>query len=1465
MEDERRRDSIEEDKRRRDSVEGKNVFISWTRKDFDKMDAIKLALVNNGITVLTSDEQCDGNFADWSVSGASACDVFIIILTETSVSREMVMKEFISAVGVENSSNRIIPVCVRSDLTKEAAGGQFSEFWLPYVKRARETANPDKEHEKAWDDVEHISLPTLVWSEGLTDNALNEIVRYAKDLIVERACDIYRRKTKPDFIKLIAMCKQDFGDRHVDRENLYIPRRIKEDEEDGEKSYVGGEDKKTNTSEKVYDTPDELFEGGVYYIHAVAGMGKSEYCGQIAERLGNGGLCIVLPCADCARSDKPFDELVFEQFKRELGNMPYFTKDNFGFILDDADKKIVLVLDGLDEIATVCAQNQLVNKVEDYLNAKGRDISVVFTGREKGRAKKLSFGGRTTRSFTLLPLGPEEIMSLGKNLFVSFGHGDKAESFFVSLSAVAEEISSNPLLLSQMAIIYDEQNKIPQTVEGILEKITQIILNKNDLSGTPDAQVPNGYEGMMYNLGAILESLAKTQYESRFGGEEHSAKDLLCAVLSAEYKYVDAEARAKFLADYLSSRSIFVNEEFVHKMFAEYFTAVYYYKRSFSPLKKLNENHIVLELFKNYSSPYWENVIKLFCAKVDSLVGDRETEKLYDFICNDVSPKITEYTLLFDLCADLLNNKTLVQTTVLKEILSKSADKTYAPYGPLFWYVPKYDLYEPLALSAEKLIGDARALALTRDVCFITGHYSYIGQVTDKVDGERLYAEAKNGLSAERDVLCKIFCLKVSPIPEETDICPRCFDPFEAYTWRAQGCGRVCRNHTPFSDTLGLFEHQMLSEHCGEYMGMLSFENATVTEETEKFLSSKSTYRVTVLSFGLIEGAEDNVFSLPRFYKGGVKEVYFPENDVFDTDDDRPYKIEMPRLEMPRYGCSHYGDGLWRFDVNHVVIPPYFKIIPEYAFYECVDLRSVTIPYGVTEIGRSAFLGCESLTSIEIPESVTEIGTFAFNGCIGLTSIIIPDGVKKIGWSVFEDCRGLTSIEIPESVTEIGSVAFSGCSGLTSIEIPESVTIIGDDAFAHCSGLTSIEIPKRVTKIGTSAFSRCSSLTSVKVPNGVKEIGWRVFEDCRGLTSIEIPESVTKIEDFAFARCSGLTSIEIPESVTEIGESAFEGCVGLKKIRLPRKFRDELFDLGIVESAEVFFDDDNAAYIVESDFVQTFVIPDGVKTVNRKDVTVRNMRSVILPESVTEIGFGTFADCSSLTAIEIPESVTKIWSSAFEGCLSLTSIKIPNGVTEIGSSVFEGCRGLTLIEMPESVKKIGWGAFQGCSSLTSINIPVRVTEINPDAFKDCRSLISINIPNGVEIIGFAAFQGCNSLTAIKIPSGVTGIGGFAFKGCTGLTSIEIPESVTKIYSSAFSGCSSLESILLSKNLETIGERAFENCSALNQIDIPDGVCEIGDNAFSGCAALERVTIGSNFKNDIRRIFGDIDLKKITFI
>lgn len=236
------------------------------------------------------------------------------------------------------------------------------------------------------------------------------------------------------------------------------------------------------------------------------------------------------------------------------------------------------------------------------------------------------------------------------------------------------------------------------------------------------------------------------------------------------------------------------------------------------------------------------------------------------------------------------------------------------------------------------------------------------------------------------------------------------------------------------------------------------------------------------------------------------------------------------------------------------------KNIGSFAFENCINLTSVTVPDSVVSIGEGAFKGCSNLAEITLPFVGADKGGSGnyddvFGYIFGYSSSYVNGGVYQ-DYYRGEFCYyyipgSLKKVAITnESILSNG--AFYNCSNLVEININEGVTYICKSAFYNCTNLTSITVPDSVTTIGSEAFYNCTSLTSIILPSTLKSIGAYAFYNCTGITSISIPEGVTSVGSYAFYNCDGLTSVTFPDSVESIGYKSFNDCSNLNTVILSK-------------------------------------------------------------------------------------------------------------------------------------------------------------------------------------------------------------------------------------------------------------------------------------------------------------------------
>ena len=60
-----------------------------------------------------------------------------------------------------------------------------------------------------------------------------------------------------------------------------------------------------------------------------------------------------------------------------------------------------------------------------------------------------------------------------------------------------------------------------------------------------------------------------------------------------------------------------------------------------------------------------------------------------------------------------------------------------------------------------------------------------------------------------------------------------------------------------------------------------------------------------------------------------------------------------------------------------------------------------------------------------------------------------------------------------------------------------------------------------------------------------------------------------------------------------------------------------------------------------------------------------------MPQSVTYLGAGAFADCTKLVYAQVPAAIQAVRERTFRNCTELKNVSIPEGIRYIGAAAFQ--------------------------------------------------------------------------------------------------------------------------------------------------------------------------------------------------
>lgn len=480
--------------------------------------------------------------------------------------------------------------------------------------------------------------------------------------------------------------------------------------------------------------------------------------------------------------------------------------------------------------------------------------------------------------------------------------------------------------------------------------------------------------------------------------------------------------------------------------------------------------------------------------------------------------------------------------------------------------------------------------------------------------------------------------------------------------------------------------------------------------------------------------------------------------------------------------------------ITDVVIPEGVTYIGREAFAGCSALVRVKIPTSVTQVGANLFEGtpydstltgelvyinsilyrCQSdAVTVSIRQGTTVIAEEAFINRVNLAAIVVPDGVSYIGSNAFKNCSALSQIEIPKSVRDIVANAFDGTKWYEDrkhemiyindllYRVPAEIIVQSeqptgslrdkDAAELAKSGVatqiipyTDVIVQGETTTICTLAFAN-TPVQKVQLPSTLTTIRYGAFQNCTALKQITLPKSMTFIEGGAFQNCSALSSILVPQNVTYLGASAFSGCTSLTSATLPQaitRISSGLFEncssLTTVQASSALTSIGSRAF-AETSALSSFTFPQTLTAVGAESFTGSGIVTANLPQSVTYLGAGAFADCTKLVYAQVPAAIQAIRERTFRNCTELKNVSIPEGIRYIGAAAFQNDVSLQTVDFAQSLLTICDNAFEGSGVGEGLVLPPALRTIGSRAFAGCMRLTSLTIPADVRKMGSQAF------------------------------------------------------------------------------------------------------------------------------
>ncbi|MBQ0068755.1 MAG: leucine-rich repeat protein, partial [Bacteroidales bacterium] len=474
------------------------------------------------------------------------------------------------------------------------------------------------------------------------------------------------------------------------------------------------------------------------------------------------------------------------------------------------------------------------------------------------------------------------------------------------------------------------------------------------------------------------------------------------------------------------------------------------------------------------------------------------------------------------------------------------------------------------------------------------------------------------------------------------------------------------------------------------------------------------------------------------------------------------------------YHITEIADGAFKnndaFTTCNMTPATYLTRIGDEAF---MNTRVSTVATPAKVIGTRAFYGSR-LSSIDLQDGVQEIGSYAFSECTNLKTLTIPASVTSIHSTFVDKCIYLTEIVVDTKNTKYASylgmlynkafttlyccpAAYDGIN-LYQTSFKPSVTGIGQNAFKGNRTIKSIHLPYGVVTVGNEAFAE-AVVEGVWMPSTMLSFGKDVFSNCGSLKDVGINASTLPyLHDNMMRNAPANATLHVPYSAINSykGTGKFSGWT----------ITNGSYDIGTDINPNSNIRKPHSGYTVVSTKAETI---DGVQYQGRvrydswypkwlatelkiaSSVTFNNKKYIVTSVGQYVVDNYSSNGGSGKYKVSLGENVDTISEYAFYGEKQMNALALNNKVSYVGNYAFANTALASDLYFSYGLKYVGAYVFSG-TPVKNILIPSSCNSLHYYFVAGTQSLENLYINYGYPSSYQWGFYNVNSNAKLHVPT-----------------------------------------------------------------------------------------------------------------